>query len=51
VILADEPTGALDSASGDQVLSLLTQLNTECGTAIVLITYNAEVAEQANRII
>ena len=51
VILADEPTGALDSASGEQVLRLLKQLNTEFGTTIVLITHDADVAHQADRIV
>ncbi len=51
VILADEPTGALDSASGVQVLELLKRLNRETGTTIVLITHDAEVAKQADRIV
>ncbi|MFA7556089.1 MAG: MacB family efflux pump subunit [Spongiibacteraceae bacterium] len=51
VILADEPTGALDSASGQQVLALLQQLNTETGTTIILITHDAEVASHAERVV
>lgn len=51
VILADEPTGALDSHSGQQVLELLQQLNRESGTTIILITHDANVAEHADRII
>lgn len=51
VILADEPTGALDSASGEQVLSLLTQLNRESGTTVILITHDAQVAAQADRVV
>lgn len=51
VILADEPTGALDSASGQQVLALLKQLNRDTGTTVVLITHDASVAQQADRII
>ncbi len=50
VILADEPTGALDSASGEQLLDLLKQLNQE-GVTIILITHDPEVAEHADRLI
>lgn len=48
VILADEPTGALDSQSGKQVLALLQQLNRE-GSTVILITHDAHVAEHADR--
>ena len=48
VILADEPTGALDSDSGKQVLALLKQLNEE-GSTVILITHDAEVAKHADR--
>ncbi|WP_017446749.1 MacB family efflux pump subunit [Gayadomonas joobiniege] len=50
VILADEPTGALDSASGEQLLNLLKELNKE-GVTVILITHDAEVAEHAERLI
>jgi macrolide transport system ATP-binding/permease protein len=50
VILADEPTGALDSKSGVEVMKLLTDLNAR-GHTILLITHDAEVARHANRII
>lgn len=50
VILADEPTGALDSASGDEVLSLLEQLHAE-GRTVILITHDRSVASRAERII
>jgi macrolide transport system ATP-binding/permease protein len=50
IILADEPTGALDSASGKEVMALLQGLWRE-GHTIILITHAREVAEQAQRII
>jgi putative ABC transport system ATP-binding protein len=48
IILADEPTGALDSASGEQVMKLLQDLHAE-GKTIILITHEAEVANKAQR--
>ena len=50
VILADEPTGALDSRTGREVLALLQQLHRE-GNTIVLITHDNSIARQAERII
>jgi macrolide transport system ATP-binding/permease protein len=50
VILADEPTGALDSKSGDEVLALLQQLHAE-GRTIILITHAENVARVAGRIV
>jgi putative ABC transport system ATP-binding protein len=50
IILADEPTGALDSKTGKDVLRFLRQLNEE-GNTIVLISHDMNVAEQASRII
>ena len=50
VLLADEPTGALDSASGRQVMELFQKLN-EVGVTIVTITHAQEVADRAHRII
>lgn len=50
ILLADEPTGALDSVSGDQVMELFGQLNSE-GVTIVMITHEKAVAECANKII
>ncbi len=51
LILADEPTGNLDSKTGDIVLGTFQRLNKEQGRTIVLITHEREVAECANRII
>lgn len=50
IVLADEPTGALDSKSGQAVMELFEQLNNE-GVTIIMITHNEEIAEWAKRII
>jgi putative ABC transport system ATP-binding protein len=50
IILADEPTGALDSKSGKEVIALLHQLN-ELGHTIVLITHDLDIARQAKRVV
>lgn len=50
LILADEPTGNLDSKNGAEVMRLLTELNRE-GTTIVMVTHNEHDAQQAHRII
>ncbi len=50
IILADEPTGALDSRSGREVMALLKKLSAE-GHTVILITHAREVAEQAERVI
>ncbi len=51
VLLCDEPTGALDSATGVQVLAALHEVNRELGTATVLITHNAAIRKIAHRVI
>jgi macrolide transport system ATP-binding/permease protein len=50
VILADEPTGALDSVSGQEVMRILQELNDD-GHTVILVTHNREVANHAGRII
>jgi putative ABC transport system ATP-binding protein len=51
IILADEPTGNLDSKNSEQVLRLLADLNREKGQTIVMITHNPQAAEMGNRIV
>jgi len=51
VLLCDEPTGALDSATGVVVLEALEKVNRELGTLTVLITHNAGIADMADRVI
>jgi putative ABC transport system ATP-binding protein len=50
LILADEPTGNLDSAHGEEVMNLLQQLNNE-GTTIIMVTHSPSDAEKAHRIV
>jgi len=50
VLLCDEPTGALDSATGIRVLEALARANRELGTTVVVITHNAGIAAMANRV-
>lgn len=51
IIMADEPTGNLDTKSGDEIMALLKNLNKERGTTLIIVTHDPEVAEQTNRII
>ncbi|MCD6732752.1 MAG: ABC transporter ATP-binding protein [Burkholderiaceae bacterium] len=51
VLLCDEPTGALDYATGKVVLEVLERVNRELGTITVLITHNAAIAAMADRVI
>lgn len=51
IILADEPTGALDSATGELIMNLFHKLNREEHITIVLITHSNELAEETERII
>lgn len=51
VIFADEPTGNLDSKSGNSVIEILQRLNEESGHTIILITHETHTAEHAHRII
>lgn len=49
VVFADEPTGALDSLAGEQVMTALVHTAREAGTAVLLITHDAQVAAYADR--
>lgn len=51
VLLCDEPTGALDSKTGVQVLEVLDQVNREMGTTTVVITHNAMIRKMAHRVV
>jgi putative ABC transport system ATP-binding protein len=49
VLLADEPTGALDTKTGTEIMRLLLELHRERGTSIILVTHDPSVAEYADR--
>jgi putative ABC transport system ATP-binding protein len=49
VLLADEPTGSLDFATGDRVMELMFDLNREVGTTLVLVTHDREIAARCDR--
>ena len=49
VLLADEPTGSLDHATGETVMSLMFELNHEVGTTLLLVTHDAQVASRCQR--
>ena len=51
IILADEPTGALDSETSDMVMDIFNDLNKNQGKTIILITHSKEIAEQCPRIV
>ena len=51
IILADEPTGNLDSATSQDVLSLLKVTSDRFGQTVVMITHNEEIAQMADRIV
>jgi putative ABC transport system ATP-binding protein len=51
LLLADEPTGALDSASGERALDLLAALRERYGTTVVIVSHDPAVAERADRVV
>ena len=51
IILADEPTGNLDSHSGEEIMELLSRINRDKGRTIVMVTHSHAAAAHAGRII
>ncbi|MFC2005165.1 ABC transporter ATP-binding protein [Chloroflexota bacterium] len=51
LILADEPTGNLDSHSGEEIISILTSLHSEQGITLLMVTHDTNIAHQCQRII
>ncbi len=51
IIMADEPTGNLDTKAGDELMKLLLQLNKERGTTLIIVTHDPEVAVHTQRIV
>ena len=51
IILADEPTGNLDTTSGDEIMQILIKLNQDRKTTLVIVTHDPEIAEQTQRVI
>jgi putative ABC transport system ATP-binding protein len=50
ILLADEPTGDLDTETGDAVLNLLKELNNDLNQTTILVTHDINIARQSNRI-
>ncbi len=51
VLMADEPTGSLDAASGESVIQLMFELNAQAGTTLVMVTHDEQLAQRCGRIV
>jgi putative ABC transport system ATP-binding protein len=51
ILMADEPTGNLDSKSGKEIMELILNLNKERGTTIIIVTHDPRIADQVHRVI
>ncbi len=51
IIMADEPTGNLDTQSGEEIMTLLKNLNKDRGTTLIIVTHDPEIAELTDRVI
>ena len=51
LVLADEPTGALDTKTGSEIMEILKQLNKDSKITVLIVTHEPHIAEQTNRII
>jgi len=51
VLLADEPTGNLDTHTSEEIMDLITELNREQGITVIMVTHEPDMAEYAGRIV
>jgi putative ABC transport system ATP-binding protein len=51
IVMADEPTGNLDTRSGDEVMEILLKMNTERGTTLIIVTHDPEIAAYTQRVV